>query len=225
MNTPLLPTPAAKALAITFPANVARFIDLVVIHCSATPSGQWLGGIAPGKPAHRRATEVIDAWHAARGFHRVPAARAVHNPALSAIGYHAVIDLDGAVLTGRAWSEVGAHVAGFNQSSVGICLVGGAEPAARYTAAQWAALAQVLSAVSARFQVPLQAPVRTPLLSAPGFRANRGVCGHRDLSPDANRNGRIERGEWLKTCPGFDLQAWLAAGMQPTADQLCNIKG
>ena len=31
------------------------------------------------------------------------------------------------------------------------------------------------------------------------------VCGHRDLSPDLNRNGKIEPREWMKQCPCFDV--------------------
>ena len=39
------------------------------------------------------------------------------------------------------------------------------------------------------------------------------VVGHRDLSPDQNANGIVESFEWLKTCPGFDVAAWLESGM------------
>lgn len=38
--------------------------------------------------------------------------------------------------------------------------------------------------------------------------------GHRDLSPDIDGDGVVERHEWLKTCPGFDVAAWLASGMR-----------
>jgi N-acetyl-anhydromuramyl-L-alanine amidase AmpD len=30
------------------------------------------------------------------------------------------------------------------------------------------------------------------------------VVGHRDLSPDIDKNGKIERWEWIKKCPCFD---------------------
>lgn len=201
------------------PSNVGRAIDLLAIHCSATQSGKWLGG-APGTVGRKSAAAVIDGWHAQRGFCRVPAARSAFNWQLAAIGYHYVVDLDGTVLTGRSLSEVGAHAAGFNANSVGICMVGGIEAQAQYTAPQWAALRDLVQQLSNRFGVPLQRPVRTPLKTAPGFRAAHGVCGHRDLSPDLNRDGAITRNEWLKTCPGFDVSAWLAGGMQPMAGQV-----
>jgi N-acetyl-anhydromuramyl-L-alanine amidase AmpD len=41
------------------------------------------------------------------------------------------------------------------------------------------------------------------------------VCGHRDFSPDTNKNGRVDKNEWLKTGPGFEVAAWLKADMQP----------
>jgi N-acetylmuramoyl-L-alanine amidase len=31
------------------------------------------------------------------------------------------------------------------------------------------------------------------------------VCGHRDLSPDLNGNGRIEPHEWMKECPCYSV--------------------
>lgn len=180
---------------------VTRRIDLVVIHCSATPSGKRLG--LPGQsPA-----EVIDAWHKARGFQRGVAARSAHNWRLAHIGYHAVIDVDGTLWTGRHSSEVGAHVAGFNSTSLGVCLVGGAEPEGRYTLAQWNTLRNWVREMAVGNGIPLRMPPRP--------RAGGGVVGHRDLSPDADADGTVERHEWLKTCPGFDVAAWLHGGMQP----------
>jgi N-acetylmuramoyl-L-alanine amidase len=32
------------------------------------------------------------------------------------------------------------------------------------------------------------------------------VCGHRDLSPDLNRDGKITPNEWTKACPCFDVR-------------------
>lgn len=36
---------------------------------------------------------------------------------------------------------------------------------------------------------------------------NAEVLGHRDLSPDLNGDGVIERHEWVKDCPCFDAKA------------------
>lgn len=193
-----------------------RLIDLVVIHCSASPSGKPLEQGQRGKPGYLNAPKVIDAWHAARGFKRAPAAVRAFSSSLPSIGYHYVIDLTGEVWSGRALQEIGAHALNFNANSVGICLVGGAEPVARYTPAQWKSLTQVVSMLLMDYGIPRAFPRRVVGRSWPaGYTLVEGVCGHRDLSTDGNGNGLVEPFEWLKTCPGFDVQAWLARGMQP----------
>lgn len=207
------PTVSSSAMAAAMPEATAwaRQVDLVVIHCSATPSGRWLHG-APASPGWVSPAKTIDNWHAERGFQRGDAARARFNPELGSIGYHYVIDLDGAVYTGRHVDEPGAHVAGFNARSVGICLVGGAERDARYTVGQWRSLGRLVR------ELCLAVPMVPALPLYP--RAGNGVCGHRDLSPDLNNDGQVQPHEWLKTCPGFDVGAWLARGMEPTGAQI-----
>lgn len=155
-----------------------RLVDLIVVHCSATPDGQWAS------------TLDIDGWHAESGFRRGEAWRARLNPQLGHIGYHFVIYVNGGIATGRHLGEAGAHVRGHNLGSIGICLIG----TGRYTRAQWSALSALI--VQLRHAYP-----------------DARVCGHRDLSPDIDGDGTVEPSEWLKTCPGFDVAAWLRAGM------------
>jgi len=193
----------------------ARTTNLVVIHCSATASGKRIDRGTPGKPGYLNAAQVINSWHAVRGFKRSTAARQAFNPELPSIGYHYVIDLDGTVLTGRHPDEIGAHAVMFNAHSIGICLVGGAERSGRYTRAQWVALEQLVHKLTARLRIPLNPAVRVSKATSPGYDVLAGVCGHRDLSPDKNGNGMTEPFEWTKTCPGFDVEAWLANGLRP----------
>jgi N-acetylmuramoyl-L-alanine amidase len=169
-----------------------RAIDTIVIHCSATHSGQRIGNGTSGSAA-----AVIDRWHAARGFARQPDAVLRYNPTLKSIGYHFVIDVDGRCDIGRSVQEVGAHAAGNNAHSIGICLVGGLERDALYTLEQWATLADLVRSL------------KTPSITR--------IVGHRDLSPDANHDGVIDSRDWLKTCPGFDVREWLVGGMTPLA--------
>lgn len=76
-----------------------RTISKIIIHCSATPEG-------------REVTAAdIDRWHRDRGF--------------TQIGYHYVIYLDGSVHKGRSEHLAGAHCLGQNQTSIGICYIGG----------------------------------------------------------------------------------------------------
>ncbi|RTL22141.1 MAG: N-acetylmuramoyl-L-alanine amidase [Rhodocyclaceae bacterium] len=114
-----------------------RPIARMIIHCAASPNGQRLShdGLT--------AAHVIDDWHRARGFKRDWRRRAKWNPSLESIGYHWVIDTDGAVYTGRAVEEIGAHAVGFNLDSVGVCLVG----TDAFTPAQWFALRGLVETV------------------------------------------------------------------------------
>lgn len=147
-------------------------------------------------PNGRRVTaEDIDSWHKARGFRRDRAALPKCEPNLKHIGYHYVIYHDGRVRAGRDESEVGAHVQGHNLHSIGICMVG----TDRYSDAQWFSLATLIPRVHARYP-------------------DAAIKGHRDLSPDKDGDGVVEKHEWLKTCPGFDVVRWLANDMKPQAE-------
>lgn len=200
-----------ETTSLHLPPPALRLIDLLVIHCSATPSGRPLSQGVPGTPGFISCAQVIDGWHAARGFARSFQARRALNTELVAIGYHFVLDLDGTIYSGRAVSEVGAHAQGNNAASIGICMIGGAERDGRYTSAQWRALAYLVRELTDTYAIQLKLPTRN------GDAVSGGVCGHRDLSPDANGDGQVTSIEWLKTCPGFDVGAWLAAGLTPAA--------
>lgn len=193
---------------------MARKINLIVIHCSATPSGKSINRGEPGKPGSLNAPQVIDAWHAARGFHRPLAARQALNSHLPSIGYHFVIDVTGEVWTGRGEDEVGAHAMSYNANSIGICLVGGTEREGRYTPKQWDSLEQVVQMLCAKYAIPARPPLRA-LQDGGTWAIERGVCGHRDLSPDKDGDGLVEAFEWLKTCPGFNVSDWLSTAMTP----------
>lgn len=108
------------------------------------------------------------------------------------IGYHYVIEVDGLVVPGRPESMVGAHCRGQNEHSIGVCLVG----YDRFTTAQWHGLNRLLVDLLERYK-------------------DADVVGHRDLSPDEDKDGVIIKHEWLKTCPGFDVKDWLLEGPQP----------
>jgi N-acetyl-anhydromuramyl-L-alanine amidase AmpD len=69
---------------------------------------------------------VIRSWHLDRGFHDV--------------GYHYYIKKNGEIQTGRNLEIVGAHCAGFNSESVGICLGGEKE----FTEEQFQSAAKVI---------------------------------------------------------------------------------
>lgn len=70
----------------------------VILHCSDSPDNMNI------------TIDDIEQWHKDRGFKK--------------IGYHYVIHKDGEVKAGRNPKEVGAHVKGHNNDSIGICWIG-----------------------------------------------------------------------------------------------------
>ncbi len=181
----------------------ARNIRLIVIHCSASPNERTLFAGKYGAPGGVDPVHEIDAWHQQRGFKRDTYWRGRQNSTLKAVGYHYVIARNGAAFSGRHEDEPGAHVAGWNAVSLGICLVG----TDRYTPIQWAQLAQTVTGLAKRLKIPPQPPVLQEIERGRFVRIP-GICGHNEIPGVA------------KACPGFDVSAWLAGGMQP---QLENI--
>lgn len=130
--------------------------DYIAVHCSATP------------PSRNVDETEIRKWHKEKGW--------------IDIGYNIVIPRDGTVQIGRPLDYSGAHVEGFNNRALGICLVGGVDedgqPADNFTDKQRASLLVAL---------------RFCRLYAPGAK----IQGHRDF-PNVS-----------KACPSFDVRAWL----------------
>ena len=134
----------------------------LIVHCAATkPSMNW--GVREIRQSHKE-----------RGFLDV--------------GYHFIIRRDGTLETGRDVMQVGAHTVGQNETSVGICLVGGVDdkmqPQANFTPQQMATLRKLLDELKAKF---------------PGV----AIKGHRDFA--------------AKACPSFDVKRWLDSNEMVTA--------
>lgn len=119
-----------------------RQINKIVIHCADTPAGMDIGA------------EEIRRWHTDPR---------PNGNGWSDIGYHWVIRRDGTVEPGRPEEDPGAHVAGHNADSIGVCVVGGKD-GFNFTRRQMAALeAKVIDLTSQH----------------PGAK----VVGHTDLDP------------------------------------------
>ena len=130
----------------------------------------------------------IDEWH------RDPVKHPPHGWAM--IGYHSVIRRDGKIEGGRPLNMVGSHVFGHNTYTLGVCMVGGLDangkPENNFTPEQYRALAGLITDWCATFP------------------SIKDICGHRDLSPDVDGDGIVEKWEWLKDCPCFDVRQWAA---------------
>jgi N-acetylmuramoyl-L-alanine amidase len=83
-----------------------RLINEIIIHCSATRP-EWYE-----KKTLAAKVKEIKRWH-------------VEERKWSDIGYHFIIDRDGQIANGRSVDVAGAHTAGKNANSIGICLIGG----------------------------------------------------------------------------------------------------
>lgn len=112
------------------------------------------------------------------------------------IGYHEVIRLDGTLEYGRKMTKQGAHVKGFNRDNIGICLVGGLDadgkPANTFSEDQLSTLRDRISFHSGVYGIK-----------------EENIKGHRDWYPDINNDGVIDRLDWLKECPCFDVKEML----------------
>lgn len=128
---------------------------------------------------------MVDGWHRARGWRK--------------IGYHFVIlnhrcadKPDGAIETGRALAEIGAHAQGLNQRSIGICCVGRGdiEP---LTSAQGTSLINLLSQLRIQF---------------PAIKTQH-ILGHNEMNQLIERGELQPRFRTAKSCPGrfIDMDA------------------
>ena len=134
-----------------------KVTDYIAVHCSATKASADIG------------EAEIRKWHKDQDW--------------SDIGYNVVIRRNGLIEIGRPIDYQGAHVAGYNEEAVGVCLVGGLDENGNadnnFTDEQFAALL-----VTLRF--------------LKGYAPLARIQGHRDF-PGVK-----------KDCPCFDVRAWLS---------------
>lgn len=106
-----------------------RNISLIIIHCSAV------------RPGQKSSAAQIDIWHRRLGW--------------KGIGYHYVVRRNGDIETGRPEQVAGAHCAGHNRHSIGVCYEGGLDtngrPCDTRTEAQRTSLLRLLKALRWRY--------------------------------------------------------------------------
>lgn len=104
-------------------------------------------------------------------------------------GYHYIIEKDGKVVQTHDESKIANGVAGHNANSIHIAYVGGVD--------------QKGNAIDNRTDE--QKKVLVSMVMAMRIKyPNVKVLGHRDFSPDTNKNGIIDPWEYIKMCPSFD---------------------
>ena len=121
--------------------------------------------------------EQLTRDHKARGF--------------NSAGYNFYIRKNGEVVHMRPLELIPAHVTGFNRNSIGICYEGGLNSSGK--AEDTRTWEQKEAIIGLLIKLVVQFP-------------DSEICGHRDLSPDKNKNGTIEPNEWIKICPCFNAR-------------------
>lgn len=141
--------------------GTARYpVTEIILHCAGTRA-EWM----VGHPLAEKVAE-IRRWH-------------VQQRGWRDIGYHWVVDRDGAAALGRRETEIGAHVESHNRGTFGICLLGGYgatadDPFAKnFTEAQAVAAKRLIAEIKGRTAI-------------------RKVSGHNDYA--------------AKACPGFRVR-------------------
>lgn len=156
------PAPQVVSSPLIHQGAARHPVTEIVVHCAATRPRWYEGRSLADK------IDEIRLWH-------------VRDRGWRDIGYHYVIDRDGLVGTGRLVTEIGAHVVGRNQGTIGICLLGGYDSAAsdrfhdHYTPAQDHSLRDLIGNLSRRTRIAR-------------------ISGHNDHAATA--------------CPGFDVTKW-----------------
>jgi len=103
-------------------------------------------------------------------------------------GYHWLVDKNGLAVRLQDDKLPSNGVYGHNHHSVNVCYIGG-----------------VINGKAVDTRTDEQkGMLETILLEYRKKYPKAKILGHRDLSPDKNRNGFIEPFEWIKICPCFD---------------------
>jgi len=100
------------------------------------------------------------------------------------VGYHKLVHEDGTIETLQPDHLPTNGVKGFNQTAIHICYKGGLNGIDTRTAKQKKALLHLAKQYKTKYP-------------------NAFILGHRDLSPDLNKDGKITPNEWVKICPCF----------------------
>lgn len=123
------------------------------------------------------------------------------------VGYHWLIKPDGEAVQLLDIEESSNGVAGFNANAIHISYIGGI--ATMNTKVNGV---ESLKGTAIDNRTAAQKKTQETLIRKYNIQFPEAVIqGHRDFSPDKNRNGVIEPNEWMKTCPSFSVKEWLRA--------------
>lgn len=106
-------------------------------------------------------------------------------------GYHYVVSPDGKITQLLNEDKISNGVKGFNSVSINVAYIGGIDtngkPIDNRTDEQKASLRSLLKMLHKKYPTAV-------------------IQGHRDFSPDLNKDGKITPNEWMKACPCFNAK-------------------
>ena len=100
-------------------------------------------------------------------------------------GYHYLVNADGVVEKITDLEKPSNGVKGYNHNSIHIAYKGGWNGQDTRTDSQKESIVNIIRNLKKRYP-------------------HAKIVGHRDLSPDLNKDGKITPNEWVKICPCFD---------------------
>jgi N-acetylmuramoyl-L-alanine amidase len=157
-----------------------REIKYIVIHCTAGPSDQTVEAIK-------------GYWKNKLGW--------------KSPGYHHLIEADGNVVNLEDIKNPTNGVANYNANSIHISYIGGVEVVKGKN--DKGAPINVLGKTKDTRTEEQRCAMLNLVSKYHRMFPKAKILGHRDFSPDKNRNGIIEPSEWMKTCPSFSVKEWL----------------
>lgn len=106
-------------------------------------------------------------------------------------GYHYLVDAGGAIHQLLDDANISNGVKGYNSTSINVAYIGGIDSEGKATdnrtEPQKKALSILLKLLHGRYP-------------------DAEILGHRDISPDTNKNGIVDPWERVKECPCFDAK-------------------
>lgn len=106
-------------------------------------------------------------------------------------GYHYVVSPDGKITQLLDEEKVSNGVKGFNSVLINVAYIGGIDtngkPTDNRIDAQKASLRSLIKMLHKKYPTAV-------------------IQGHRDFSPDLNKDGKITPNEWMKACPCFNAK-------------------
>ncbi len=104
-------------------------------------------------------------------------------------GYHYVVKPDGKIAQMLSDEKVSNGVQGYNKTAINVAYIGGIDQHGKAvdnrTDEQKVSLAVLLKILKGKYP-------------------DAKIIGHRDISPDKNKNGKVDSWERIKACPCFD---------------------